>query len=76
MTIQDIAKPAGMSISTISLVRNGKAGLASETQNRILSVIGDPGYTTNLAARSIRSHKRTWWVDYAGYYPLVCDGSD
>jgi len=32
--------------------------VASETQDRILSVIDDLGYTTNLAARSMRSQKK------------------
>jgi LacI family transcriptional regulator len=36
---------------------NGKVDVASETQERIRSVIDDLGYTTNLAARSMRSRK-------------------
>lgn len=58
VTIQDVAKTAGVSVSTVSRVLNGKADVASETQERILSVIDDLGYTTNLAARSMRSRKK------------------
>lgn len=58
VTIQDVAKTAGVSVSTVSRVLNGKVDVASETQDRILSVIDDLGYTTNLAARSMRSHKK------------------
>jgi LacI family transcriptional regulator len=58
VTIQDVAKTAGVSISTVSRVLNGKVDVASETQGRILSVIDDLGYTTNLAARSMRSQKK------------------
>jgi len=58
VTIQDVAKTAGVSVSTVSRVLNSKVDVASETQNRILSVIEDLGYTTNLAARSMRSHKK------------------
>jgi LacI family transcriptional regulator len=58
VTIQDVAKNAGVSVSTVSRVLNGKVDVASETQDRILSVIDDLGYTTNLAARSMRSQKK------------------
>jgi LacI family transcriptional regulator, galactose operon repressor len=58
VTIQDVAKTAGVSVSTVSRVLNGKLDVASETQDRIRSVIDDLGYTTNLAARSMRSFKK------------------
>jgi len=58
VTIQDVAKTAGVSVSTVSRVLNGKVDVAEETQDRILSVIDDLGYTTNLAARSMRSQKK------------------
>ena len=57
-TIQDVAKTAGVSVSTVSRVLNGRVDVASNTQNRILAVIDDLGYTTNLAARSMRSLKK------------------
>ena len=58
VTIQDVAKTAGVSVSTVSRVLNRKVDVATETQDRILSVIDDLGYTTNLAARSMRSQKK------------------
>lgn len=58
VTIQDVAKSAGVSVSTVSRVLNGKVDVARETQDRILSVIEDLGFTTNLAARSMRSQKK------------------
>ncbi len=58
VTIQDVARTAGVSVSTVSRVLNGKVDVASETQDRIRSVIDDLGYTTNLAARSMRSFKK------------------
>lgn len=57
VTIQDVAKAAGVSVSTVSRVLNGKVDVASETQTHILAVIDDLGYTSNLAARSMRSFK-------------------
>jgi len=58
VTIQDVARTAGVSVSTVSRVLNGKVDVASDTQERIRSVIDDMGYTTNLAARSMRSFKK------------------
>jgi LacI family transcriptional regulator len=58
VTIQDVARTAGVSVSTVSRVLNGKVDVASDTQDRIRSVIDDMGYTTNLAARSMRSFKK------------------
>jgi LacI family transcriptional regulator len=57
VTIQDVAKTAGVSVSTVSRVLNGKTDVANDTQDRILSVIENLGFTTNLAARSMRSVK-------------------
>jgi LacI family transcriptional regulator len=58
VTIQDVARTAGVSVSTVSRVLNGKVDVASETQEHIQSVIEELGYTTNLAARSMRSQKK------------------
>ncbi len=58
VTIQDVAKTAGVSVSTVSRVLNGKVDVALETQDRILGVIESLGYTSNLAARSMRSRKK------------------
>lgn len=58
VTIQDVAQTAGVSVSTVSRVLNGKVDVASDTQDHILSVIDDLGYTSNLAARSMRSFKK------------------
>ncbi|HUI87253.1 MAG TPA: LacI family DNA-binding transcriptional regulator [Anaerolineales bacterium] len=58
VTIHDVAKAAGVSVSTVSRVLNAKIDVASETQDHVLSVISDLGYTTNLAARSMRSFRK------------------
>lgn len=57
ITIQDVAKAAGVSISTVSRVLNSKEDVASDTQERVLTVIDNLGYTSNLAARSMRSRR-------------------
>jgi len=58
VTIQDVAKEAEVSVSTVSRVLNDKVDVASETQERILKVIAKLGYTSNLAARSMRSLRK------------------
>ncbi len=57
VTIRDVAKTAGVSVSTVSRVLNGKVDVAQDTHDHILSVIDELGYTINLAARSMRSQK-------------------
>jgi len=58
VTIQDVAKAVGVSVTTVSRALNGKIDIASETQANIMAVIQKLGYTTNLAARSMRSHTK------------------
>ena len=57
VTIFDVAEAAGVSVSTVSRVLNAKVDVASDTQDRVLAVIDELGYTSNLAARSMRSRK-------------------
>jgi LacI family transcriptional regulator len=56
-TINDVAREAGVSVSTVSRVLNAKVDVAEETQKRIESAIESLGYTSSLAARSMRSRK-------------------
>jgi len=58
VTINDVAKASGVSVSTVSRVLNGKSDVSPETQERIMAVIENLGYTSNLAARSMRSNRR------------------
>lgn len=58
VTIQNVAKTAGVSVSTVSRVLNGKDDVARDTQERIRAVINKLGYTSNLAARSMRTRKK------------------
>lgn len=56
-TIQDVAQTAGVSVSTVSRVLNDKDDVAPETYERVQSVIKELGYTSSLAARSLRSRR-------------------
>ncbi len=55
ITIHDVARSAGVSVSTISRVLNNKADVSLETQEHVKEVIQSLGYTSTLAARSMRS---------------------
>src|SRR3990170_1415095 len=57
-TIHDVAKAAGVSVSTVSRVLNAKTDVASDTQDRVQAAIDQMGYTSNLAARSMRSRRK------------------
>ncbi len=57
VTIRDVAKAAGVSVSTVSRVLNDKDDVSFETGERVKDVIQELGYTASLAARSMRSRK-------------------
>ena len=57
VTIQDVAQVAGVSVSTVSRVLNDKDDVAPETYERVQGVIQQLGYTSSLAARSMRSRR-------------------
>ncbi|HSJ57731.1 MAG TPA: LacI family DNA-binding transcriptional regulator [Anaerolineae bacterium] len=57
VTIRDVAREAGVSVSTVSRVLNDKDDVAPETYERVRDVIQQLGYTSTLAAKSMRSHR-------------------
>jgi len=58
VTIEDVARIAGVSVSTVSRVLNGRIDVSRDTKQRVLDVVEEAGFTTNLAARSMRSLKK------------------
>ncbi|GAB4529620.1 MAG: LacI family DNA-binding transcriptional regulator [Anaerolineae bacterium] len=57
VTIRDVARAAGVSVSTVSRVLNNKDDVAPETYRRVRQIIDKAGYTSSLAARSMRSRR-------------------
>jgi LacI family transcriptional regulator len=55
VTIQDVARAAGVSVSTISRVLNNKDDVAPETTEKVRRVMQELNYTASLAAKSMRS---------------------
>jgi LacI family transcriptional regulator len=61
LTLEDIAKKAGVSRSTVSRVVNNHPNVSPEVRKRILKTIQSTGFHPNAAARSLAS-QRTWMI--------------
>ena len=57
ITIKDIAKEAGVSISTVSRVINGSSPVKKETKERVLKAINKLNYYPDALARSLRIYR-------------------
>ncbi|MHB0896017.1 MAG: LacI family DNA-binding transcriptional regulator [Spirochaetales bacterium] len=55
VTIQDVAKAAGVANSTVSHALNGKRTISQATKEKIFQAIKDLGYEPNPNARALRS---------------------
>ncbi len=53
MNIYDIAEKAGVSIATVSRIINKKGNVSPKTEERVLKVIAEMGYTPNAFARAL-----------------------
>jgi len=56
-TMQDVATQAGVSVSTVSKVLNGRYGVASATSAHVNEVIQRLGYEASLVAQSLRNRR-------------------
>jgi LacI family transcriptional regulator len=61
LTLEDIAKQAGVSRSTVSRVVNDDPNVSDDVRERVNQVIHYTGYHPNPAARSLASH-RSWMI--------------
>ena len=64
VSLNDIAKKAGVSKALVSLVVNNKSsdvGISRETRDRVLSIVTDLNYRPNQIARSLRT-QRTYTI--------------
>ena len=55
MKLIDVAARAGVSVSTVSNVVNGRYGVAPDTITRVQAVIDEMGYVVNLSASGLRT---------------------
>lgn len=57
VTMRDVAREAGVAVSTVSFAFNGTAPVAPETKERIFEVIRRLNYQPNFAARGLATQK-------------------
>ncbi len=57
VTIRDVARQSGVSVTTVSRVLNNRLDVSEETSQRVMSVVQDLGYASSLAARGLRSRQ-------------------
>ncbi|HEX6331152.1 MAG TPA: LacI family DNA-binding transcriptional regulator [Actinomycetota bacterium] len=72
--IKDVAREAGVSITTVSHALSGKGRLPEETRLRVRRVAAELGYTPNAAARSLaggRTGLLATYVSLPGNAPLA-----
>ena len=84
LTLEDIAKLAGVSRSTVSRVVNDHPNVSAKVRTRVLNIIQTTGYHPNLAARTLAS-QRSWIIGLVlpqsvsafftdPYYPRLAQG--
>jgi LacI family transcriptional regulator len=56
-TSADVARAAGVSVQTVSVVINGKSGISEATRERVLRAIQELDYHPNQLASSLRSRR-------------------
>ncbi|PFG43960.1 LacI family transcriptional regulator [Isoptericola jiangsuensis] len=56
-TIEDVAKAAGVSASTVSYVLSGKRSISGPTRKRVEQAIADLGYRPHAGARALASSR-------------------
>ena len=59
VTLADVARHAGLSVTAASLVLNRRPGtrISQEAQDRVFAAAEELGYRPNVAARSLRTRK-------------------
>lgn len=57
VTIKDVAKEAGVAISTVSNVLNGVNVVTDSTKQKVLDAVAKLGYVPNMSAKSLKNSK-------------------
>ena len=57
VTMKDVAKRCGVSVSTVSRVLSGNELISPETTRLVLQAAGDLGYTPDFTARSLKTNR-------------------
>lgn len=54
-TIRDVARKAGVAVSTVSRVLNGRPDVSEETRKKVMDVVGEYGFVQNRNARNLKT---------------------
>ena len=57
VSMKDIAQKCGVSIATVSKALNGQQDISEPTRQRIVEAVEELGYTTNSAARALKTNR-------------------
>ena len=57
VTIKDVARQCGMSISTVSKVFNGYPDISEETRRQVMKLAREMGYQPNALARALKTNR-------------------
>ncbi len=72
VSIKDIAKQAGVSISTVSYALNGSSKVTSETTAKVLAIAKELNYMPNAAARTLKTRETkivgVFLTDFSGAF--------
>jgi DNA-binding LacI/PurR family transcriptional regulator len=71
ITLQDVAREAGVSMKTVSRVVNNERSVATDTRTHVLRFIADMGYVPHLPAQRLASGRTR---SIALHYPLSDPG--
>jgi LacI family transcriptional regulator len=77
VTVNDVARRAGVSVGTVSNVLNGRTSVSEERRVEVFNAIKELGFTQNLLAKSMRSQRSRViglcmpFATYSNYYSLV-----
>jgi LacI family transcriptional regulator len=79
ISIKDVAKKAGVSISTVSYALNGNPKVTEETSARILKIASELNYVPNAAARTLKKRVSkiigVYLTDFSGaFYGEILQG--
>lgn len=68
ITIKDIAAAAGVSVGTIDRVLHNRTDVSEKTRSRVLEIIDQMGYQTNIIAKTLASKKE---ISFGALIPAV-----
>lgn len=72
--IKDIAKAANVSIATVSLVLNNKPGVGESTRQKILNIVKEMGYETNILSKpALKNNGDIRFIIYKKHGKVVAD---